>query len=484
MYKITYSVAMGGLWLAVLALVGCRNAPVRPEEPTTPTSWKQAPQVNVASEQMSLASEQMSLASEQMSLATLPQWADLQDPVLLTLQAKVLQANLDIRQAALRLQSSATVLGLKDLRLTPSLSASYGGSKPLKSSPQTVNDGWSQSWSLSASMSWEFDLWGRIAAEREEQLTQHEALFADEQAARVALVSRTAELWWQLGELTARQPFVEEQVNHAEEALPLVRARVQEGKLLPVELDRASIRFLDARNRLADLRAERQLRLQDLALLLGETQLDQVQALSSSARLPATDRLIWTQQAMATPTRILERRPDVLRSRLQVDGALANLKIAQASRYPSLTLTGGVASSGDRLSNWLDQPRGSVSSSLLVPLIDWRRLALQEKSRRTELDMAALALRDTLNKAISEVETCWVEAQRLDRRIEFQEAALSEAQANEARTQVRLEVGAKSLADWLKTQDALLDARQQLLQLQLNAWINQSAFLKALGGAG
>ena len=470
MYKITYSVAMGGLWLVTLALVGCHNAAVRPEEPTAPTSWKQAPQVNGA--------------SEQMSLAALPQWADLQDSVLLALQANVLQANLDLRQAALRLQSSATALGIKDLRLTPNLSASYGGSKPLKSSPQAVNNGWNQNWSLSASMSWEFDLWGRIAAEREEQLTQHETLFADEQAARVALVSRTAELWWQLGELTARQPLVEEQVNHAEEALPLVRARLQEGKLLPVELDRASIRCLQARHRLADVRAERQLRLQDLALLLGETQLDQVQALSASARLPATDRLIWTQQAVAAPTRILERRPDVLRSRLQVDGALANLKVAQASRYPSLTLTGGLASSGDRLSNWLDQPRGSVSSSLVVPLIDWRRLVLQEKSRRTELERAALALRDTLNKSISEVETCWVQAQRLSLQIEYQEAALSEVQTNEARARIRLEVGAISRADWLQTQDALLEARQQLLQLQLNAWLNQSAFLKALGGAG
>jgi outer membrane protein TolC len=46
-----------------------------------------------------------------------------------------------------------------------------------------------------------------------------------------------------------------------------------------------------------------------------------------------------------------------------------------------------------------------------------------------------------------------------------------------------MEVGALGRADWLQTQDALLEARQQQIQLQLNRWLNQAAFMKALGGS-
>jgi outer membrane protein TolC len=468
-----------GAALGLLMMAGCSTPVQRPAEPGSPQAWQRSPVAQAAS-----------------AAASLPQWAELQDRGLLALQAQVLQANLDLRQAALRLQSSATALGLQELRLNPSLSGSYGGSKSLKSSgPSTVNvggqqvpvprnDKWTESFSMNAGVSWEFDLWGRIAAQQQAQQAQHEALRADEQAARVALLSRTAELWWALGAQAEQMPLLQAQVQHAEEALPLVRARVQEGKLLPVELDRASRRLLDARNRLADAQAERQQRLQELGLLLAQPDTQQLGAWVATARLPQWPEQAWSQRAQASPAQVLERRPDVQRARLQVDAALANVKGAQAARYPSLSLSGGLGSSGQTLSKLFDQPRASLGSSVVVPLIDWRRLELQEARSRTELELAAVQLRDAFNKALNDVELRWVEAERLARQREAQDAALQEAQANEAQARLRFEVGALSRADWLQTRDALFLARQQALQVRLNSWLNQSAFLKALGGAG
>lgn len=462
---------------AILMLTACSSTVQRPAEPATPQSWQSSPKAAVA------------------AAASFPQWKELQDSGLLALQAQVLQVNLDLQVAALRLQSSATALGLNELRLKPSLSASYGGSKPLRSSgPGTVNvggqqipvprnDSWSDSYSVNASVSWEFDLWGRIAEQQQGQRAQHETLRADQKAARLALMSRTAELWWGLGAHAEQLPLVQAQVNHAEEALPLVRARVQEGKLLPVELDRASRRLLDARNRLADVQAERQQKLQELGLLLAEPDTKQVSEKVAQARLPQWQEQTWSQRLQASPAQVLERRPDVQRARLQVDAALAAVKGAQAARYPSLNISGGLSSNGQTFAKLLDQPLGSLSSSLFVPLIDWRRLELDEARNRTELELAALQLRDAFNKALNDVELRWVEADRLLRQRDAQEAALKEAQANEALARLRFEVGALSRADWLQTRDALLLAQQQVVQLRLNSWLNQSAFVKAIGGA-
>lgn len=474
----THRLSAVALGLSALWLTACSTAPVRPAEPAPPARWQQA-----------------DASAQAGDSAALPRWEALGDTGLAALQQRVLAANLDLKQSALRLQSSATALGLKDLRLNPSLGGSYSGSRPLQSSgpsyvnvggqqvPIPSNDRYSASWGLSTGLSWELDLWGRIAAERSAQQADHEALKADAEGARTALLSRTAELWWQLGALQARLPLAQAQVAHAEEALPLVKARVQEGKLLPVELDRASRRLLEARHRLADIQADQQLRLQDLGLLLDEPRLDQVSSLVRQARLPSDSQQAWSQQAVQAPAEVLARRPDVQRARLQVDAALARLKVAQASRYPTLSLSAGVGSSAQSLGKLLKNPVGSVSSSLAVPLIDWRRLNLQEDIQHTELEISALQLRDTLAKAMVDVETRWVETARLERQAQAQQAALQDAIANEAQAKVRMEVGALGRAEWLQTQDALLEARQQQIQLQLNRWLNQSAFIKAVGGA-
>jgi outer membrane protein TolC len=478
--------------LALSLLAGC-SAPVeRPTEPPAPPSWQRL----AAAERSGAGAATLAGCAAAGEASAMPLWSDLQDVALLKLQAEVLQANLDLRQAALRMQSSALALGLQDLRLQPNLSASYGGSKPLRSSgPSTVsvggqqipvprNDRWSANYAVNTGVSWEFDLWGRISADREARKAQHEALRADEQAARQALLSRTAELWWQLGALSEQLPLLQMQVAHAEQALPMVRARVQEGKLLPAELDRSSRRLLDSRNRLADVQAERQQRTQELAVLLAEPDSARVAAWAAQARLPQWPSQAWTERAQTCPAQVLERRPDVQRARLQVDSALATVRGAQAARYPSLTLSTSLSSSAQTLGKLVDQPRFSLSSGLVVPLIDWRRLELQEARTRTELELAAVQLRDAFNKALSDVEVRWIEAERLARQRDAQDAALREAQAADAQARARLDAGALSRADWLQTQDALLLARQQLLQVRLNSWLNQSAFVKALGGAG
>ena len=96
-----------------------------------------------------------------------------------------------------------------------------------------------------------------------------------------------------------------------------------------------------AHNRLADVQADRQLRLQDLGLLLDEPRLERVAALSASARLPAEQQPDWTAHAVQAPVDVLGRRPDVQRARLQVDAALAHLKVAQAYKKSVLGVQTG-----------------------------------------------------------------------------------------------------------------------------------------------
>ena len=73
--------------------------------------------------------------------------------------------------------------------------------------------------------------------------------------------------------------------------------------------------------------------------------------------------------------------------------------------------------------------------------------------------------------------------EKLQRQTEAQARRVAEAQENERLAALRLEVGAIGRHDWLQARVALLEAKQSLVQLQLQAWLNHAALYRALGGA-
>jgi outer membrane protein TolC len=184
--------------------------------------------------------------------------------------------------------------------------------------------------------------------------------------------------------------------------------------------------------------------------------------------------------ALGQPGQVLARRPDVLRARLQVDAALARQREAQAARYPRLSFSAGLASGGTQWQDWLAQPVATLAANLVVPLVDWRRLDLQQAQARSDVESAALTLRDTVHKALQEVEQLAAERRELEALVQAQAARHAEAQRTERQARLRYEVGAIAKSDWLQVRSALLAAEQEALQLRLRQAINQAGLLKAL----
>jgi NodT family efflux transporter outer membrane factor (OMF) lipoprotein len=404
--------------------------------------------------------------------ASNPNWAGLADPQLSALQAKALQANRDIAQAALRWQLAQTQAQLVGLRVRPSLELNSSASRSLEQ-PRSVL-GWARSNGANTRAGYELDLWGRLAASESAQAAQAEAVGTDIAAAEQLIRSRVAEAYWTLGAIAQQRPLAQQQLAINQLVLEAVSLRAREGKLLPIEIDNAAGNVQQAQVRLANLAADAELQRYQLALLLD-------QALPGPAlsepRLPAQIPPRW---APGLPAELLERRPDVQRARLQVDAALARSRAAHAERYPSLSFSAGLGTGGAKLGDLLSNPAVNLAANLAVPLIDWRRLDQQDKSARTELALSALALRDAVQTALVEVESQLIESERLQQQISANAQRLQEAREAEGLAQLRLQVGAISRIDALQAQSARLDAEQSHIQLQLRAWLNRAALARTL----
>ena len=439
----------------VLGLSGC-GTPLaqRPVEPPAPAAWRTP----------------LDTADTAPVPASSALWAQMADEGLQTLQAQALARNRDLSQAHLRVQRAqlAWKSSLLDAGVSPSLSLQTSASRLVETGPLSRSVG------VSAGLSYEADLWGRLSAAAQAQAAQLEAQQTDVAAAQGLIRSQVAEHYWALAALAQEQPLIEAQRQGAADILALTRLRVQEGKLLPIEIDKAAISLQALQVRLAQLRKERLQHQLSLELLLDDTSL----SLPSGMALPAA---ALPAARMGTPADVLSRRPDVQRARWGVDAALAQQRSAQAARYPKLSLSAGLSTGGTEWRDWLDKPMANLAANLLVPLVDWRRLDLQQAQARTDVESAALSLRDALHKAQVEIEQVAAERQALAAEAQAQAARLAEAQRTDSLAQLRLEVGTISKLDALQVRNARLAAEQEALQTRLRQALNQASLMKVLG---
>ena len=444
---------------AVAVFGGCAvtgpDAPAAPEGSPAPQRWQSEPDTG-----------------------PLADWALLADPELQALLQRAEAANRDLRQAALRIEQARTQAALGELRLTPSAGVNVGANRPLDP-PGPLPSRTTRSHGASLGVGYELDLWGRLAALRAGDAAQLRAAETDLRAARLLLRQRVADSYWQLAAAREQGALAQAQLLVNRELLAATRLRVREGKLLPIEVDRNAATVQQAEVRLADLQADAAQQRLQLALLLDEAppgpQLAQ-------PRLPGADPgerpAPW--RIGSNPATVLERRPDVQRARAQVDAALARSHAAQAQRYPTLSFNASLGTGGSVMRDWLSNPVATLAGNLVVPLIDWRRLDLQRDAARTELELAALNLRETVARALVEIETALIDGQRLEQQLAANATRLREAQSAERLAALRLEVGAIARADFLQARNARLEAEQGRLQLQLRAWLNRGQLVRAL----
>ena len=438
-----------GLALGLALLGGCAVAPQpRPAAPADlPSQWSTA------------------------APATTPDWAGQLDPALAALQAQALQANRDIRLAMLRWRSAQQQLRLAELARAPQPSAGLNAST--SQALDAPLPGWRSQHGASFSLAYEADLWGRLAASQAASQAQADAARRDIEVARLLIRSQVAEAWWQLGANRRQRALVGPQREAAQAVLEATRARVREGRLAPIEIDRAASTVQQQELRLAQLAADDEQALQALALLLDQP------ALRLAAE-PALPEGAPPLPPLADPARVLERRPDVQRARLGVDAALARLQLSEAARYPALSFSAGLSTGGSSATDWLRNPVASLAGNLVVPLVDWQRLDVQREGARTELEVAALQLRDTVQRALAEVERLLTERRRLEQAWIAQQARQREAEQAERQATARVQAGALAPADALQARGARLAAEQDGLALRLQQWLNHAALHRAL----
>jgi multidrug efflux system outer membrane protein len=415
------------------------------------------------------------------SFSNLAWWDLFQDPELQSLIHIALEENKDLGIAVARIDEFRAVLGVTRADQFPTVDVSGIAARASSSEnvfPGNLLDGTVDNYRLSAGVFFELDLFGRLRRSSEAARAQ---LLATEEARRgitISLVASVASTYMLLRSLDAQLEISRRTEQARGDSLKIISARFDKGTVPRLDLNQAEIELAVANAAVSA--AERAVAQTEhaLSILLGRNPGGIVRGLSLE------------QQAMppaipaGLPSELLQRRPDVLSSEALLAAQTARIGVAEAARWPSLSLTGAYGLESSELS---DLTAGgsefwNVGAGFLAPIFNGGRNKNRVEIERARTEQALLAYQQTVQRAFGEVEDSLVAV-----RTYRDEHAARKRQVEAARSAARLSRaryngGVTSYLEVLDTERSLFGAElaeSQTLRLHIDAIIR---LYKALGG--
>src|SRR6266568_1135233 len=452
--------------LAVLVLeAGCMMGP----------KYKR-PAVNVPQEYRTPEPQQATQAS---SLGNEQWWQLYQDPVLTQLIHTAIAQNYDVRIAAARVLEAQAQVGITRSNQFPSASVgadiySQQNAKVTKVFPAyQVNAG-----DLNLSVIWNLDFWGKYRRQTEAARAQLLATEWGQRAVISSLIANVATAYFQLRALDSQLEISKRTLASRQQSLKLTEFLESHGSNSGLDVSQSQQLVYTASETIPDL--ERQIQQQEnlLSILLGENpgSVTRGQAL--------TEQPVPESVPAGLPSELLERRPDVRQAEEIIVAANAQIGVAKASFFPSISLTGTGGLESNALNRFINAPSQTWFGALSVaqPVFQGGALRSGLRLSRAQYQEAVLAYQQTVQNSLEQVSNALIAYQK-DRDFRGQQELLTQAaERSDQLSLVLYQHGGASYLQVLTNETNYFSAELNLVQAQLNERLALVQLYQALGG--
>ncbi len=427
-------------------------------------------------------------------------WAAWGDPVLLELVDSAQRENATVAIAAARIDASRAAAGAAGAGQWPSLEgkASANRSRSNQSGGGGSFDGGSGSGggggggnsgggSISTNRSasidalWELDLFGSVRRNKEAAAARVDARNNDWHDARVSVAAEVATSYVNLRACEILLVGYERDAKSRTETARLTELKAKAGFTAPADAALTAASAAEAAGRLTQQRADCDVEIKALSMVsvVPEPAL-RTKLAARTAMFPTT--AVWKLDNV--PATALAQRPDVASAERELAAASAEIGVAEADRYPRITLTGsigysvtGFGGSDTRGSTW------SYGPGISVPIFDAGRRTANVDAAKARYAEALAGYKGRTSRAIREVEESLVRIVSAGNRDADAKTALQGYEAFLKAADARVRAGAGSLVELEEARRAVVASQGAVVGVErerLNAWIT---LYKAVGGS-
>jgi outer membrane protein, multidrug efflux system len=413
--------------------------------------------------------EQQASATSQADMAW---WEVFKDPMLQALIKEAFDKNYDLRLAVARVEQQQALLGVAHSQYYPQVG--YGGNISGQQSPTVPNHTY---YAYSLTSFWEIDLFGRIRKMNE---AQRAVYFASEEArrdVRLLIMAQVAQNYFQLRALDAQLEIAHRNVASFGDTLNIFNDKYKGGAASGLEVSRAQAALSNVSAVIPDL--ERQIIAQEnaLSLLVGRNP-------GPIARGTALAEQYDPPQIPAgLPATLLERRPDLRQAEQNLIAANANVGVAKANFFPTISLTalfGGVSPQLSELT--LSGKAWTVAGGLAGPLFTAGRLKNEYRAAFAVRDQAQISFEKLVTQAFGEVSTSLSAHESLAKAYQEQKTCVDAYRDSVRLSMTRYDSGLSNYLEVVDAQIQLYPAESASITYDLERKLALVDLYRELGG--
>jgi multidrug efflux system outer membrane protein len=416
-------------------------------------------------------------------------WKTFADSTLNSLEEQALKHNSNLKQAIENIEIAHEMAGVALSDLLPSLGLTGSGSKAFVSQNGKSYMLGSNAkrgvrlYQTAASTSYELDFFGKYRRAKEAALAELLSTRAAKELTLLTVTAEVAKTYFQLRALDAKRAIAQKTLKTRQETCAVFRSRFINGYCTELDYLRVQAEMSSVRATVLNLESAQAKVETALSILIGTSPKDMISR--RTAKDQAIEKLrIPSRVPSGIPSDILARRPDILMAEAQLIAANAQIGVARAAYFPSISLTGVFGFESKSLASLFNA--GSNTWNFIgeasLPIFSGGKIDAMNKIAEANYRKMLISYEGTIRTAFKETLDALMSDRKNREIVIFRTRQVNSLKKGYYIAKKQKDSGLIGLLDLLDVERGLLAAEMELvdaLQNQLNSVVD---LCKALGG--
>jgi NodT family efflux transporter outer membrane factor (OMF) lipoprotein len=401
-----------------------------------------------------------------------PWWEIFKDDALNQLEVRVDISNENVKAAAAAFDQSRALVAQAKAGYWPTVGVNAGKQRgSVNGGPTITHD------SAGISADWFLDIWGQIRRSTESNRAAAQASAAALAAARLSAQAELAIDYFELRAQDQLQRLLDDTVVAEQLSLKIAESRYRFGVAARADVVSAQAQLLSSQSQQVNAKIQRGILEHAIAVLIGQQP-------AGFTLAPSAMRTDVPSVPAGVPSALLERRPDVAEAERKVAAANAQIGVATAAYFPSLTLSGSDEYTSTAWSHLFTVPNRiwSLGPQLAETLIDGGLRRAQVAQARAAYDVSVDTYRQTVLAGFEQVEDEIVTLRVLEQQAVIEDAAVAAAREAETLTLNQYKAGTVPYSSVITAQTTRLSAEETALSVLSSRLQASVTLIEAVGG--